>query len=112
MYAKNIHKDTETKSRRSPVFGELGNVGEALFRGLGQQYMQDRVKLTGTSHWYHDLSTEEIADVAETATIALLVSILPAPDRAAAQDIVAAGMSVDHLPVALSDHRIQEGVRA
>ena len=96
------------KQQKTPAFGELGNVGEALFRGLGQQYMQDRAAFARrVGSPINDL---EIADFAEIASIAMVASILPAPDRAAMEDIVHAGMLVDHLPIARADHRIQEGL--
>lgn len=96
------------KQPKVSAFGELGNVGEALFRGLGQQYMQDRAafaKRVGSP-----LDPVTMADFAETASIAMVASILPTPDQSAMKDIVDAGMCVDHLPVVLNDHRIQEGL--
>jgi len=96
-----------TKKNMS-AFGELGNVGEALFKGLGQQYMQDRAEFSmriGSS-----VTALQMADWAEVASIAMIASILPTPDRSAMEDIVNAGMLVDHLPVALGDHRIKEAL--
>lgn len=96
------------KQQKTPAFGELGNVGEALFRGLGQQYMTARAGLNAR---FPNMDSElALADMAETASIIMLASILPTPDRAAMEDIVGAAMLVDHLPIARADHRIQEGL--
>lgn len=100
-----------TRTNPKPqAFGELGNVGEALFQGLGQQYMVDRVKFG--QRVGAPVDPIVLADMAETASIAMIASILPVPDRASIKDIIDAGMSVDHLPVVNSDHRIQEALIA
>ena len=96
------------KAPKQNTFPELGNLGEALFRGLGQQYMQDRAKLN--ARFVGDNPALDLADMAETATVVMLAGILPTPDRSAMEDIVAAAMSVDHLPTVMSDRRIQEGI--
>ena len=94
------------KAAKPSAFGELGNVGEALFRGLGQQAITARVKV-GTP-----LHVLDLADYGETASALMVMSILPKPDQAAIEDIIDAAMSVDHLPVVINDHRILEALTA
>jgi len=104
MNAKNIHR-----APKPQVFGEMGSFGEAMIQSLGRQCGHEIAKMK-RSPGFSIKDALEVADRADSMTAAVLVSLLPTPDQAAALDITNAVLSVDLLPVVLNDHRIQEAL--